>query len=190
MMRKFFKSLALAAYDSLPMTAPSVPSFTCDSCSQPIPPTDPRGRCTTCPDYDLCAKCLLGERVTNGHNIDHPVQVFKQSGGEGHPSLLASRVAGLQPSSSSSMPHAPTSQLPIQDTFLRQAPQTTSGWHPFFRDDMSPTPTFVTLMNDLFTYLDPANNGNLEPEVLSQLSDDMGVPIKENGCKLMIPGIT
>jgi len=48
---------------------------------------------------------------------------------------------------------------------------------------MSPTPTFLALMNDIFTYLDPANNGNLVPEVLSQLQDDMGRPVKDNGWK-------
>lgn len=74
----------------------------------------------------------------------------------------------------------------MDGTPSRQPSQTTSGWLPFFRDDMSPTPTFLTLINDIFTYLDPANNGNLEPEILSQLQDDMGMPAKENACKHII----
>jgi hypothetical protein len=57
------------------------------------------------------------------------------------------------------------------------------GWQPFFQNDMSPTPLFLTLMNDIFTYLDPANNGNLEPEALTRLMDDMGQPASDDAWK-------
>ncbi|KAG6864080.1 hypothetical protein C0991_000289 [Blastosporella zonata] len=48
---------------------------------------------------------------------------------------------------------------------------------------MSPTPTYTTLLNDIFSYLDPQNTGLLLPETLSRLMDDLGYPINENPWK-------
>ncbi|KAF5327532.1 hypothetical protein D9619_004367 [Psilocybe cf. subviscida] len=155
------------------MVAPSSPAFNCDSCQQLIAHHNPRGRCTICPDYDLCANCLLGERFTNGHTINHQMQVFKQSGGSGHPILPAS-------GSTVPTPGVPPPAFPQDPLASARQPLPTMGWQPFFLNDMSPSPTFLTLMNDLFTYFDPANNGNLEPEALSRFLIDMGQPANED----------
>lgn len=56
------------------------------------------------------------------------------------------------------------------------------GWGPFFYMDMRPTPTYTTLMNALFAYLDPARTGLLPPEAYSRLLDDMGYAVHENIC--------
>lgn len=47
---------------------------------------------------------------------------------------------------------------------------------------MSPTPVFVTLLNDIFTHLDPSNMAYLTPEVFSRFEDDMGYLPHENAC--------
>lgn len=71
------------------------------------------------------------------------------------------------------------SQGPISPT--QSSPLT--GWQPFFNADSSPSPMFITLMNDIFTYLDPTNLGNLVPETFSRFLDDMGYLPHENACK-------
>lgn len=162
------------------MVSPPSTAFNCDSCQQLIGHNNPRGHCTICPDYDLCANCLLGERFTNGHTISHQLQIFKQSGGGGHPVVPASSSAPFP------VPGVPTPPVIPQDppASIRQS-LPTMGWQPFFLNDMSPSPTFLTLMNDLFTYLDSANNGNLEPEALSRITGDMGLPVTEDACKII-----
>ncbi|KAG5634727.1 hypothetical protein H0H81_000983 [Sphagnurus paluster] len=58
------------------------------------------------------------------------------------------------------------------------------GWQPFFHPDTSPTPTFLTFMNDIFSYLDPTNLGHLLPETFSRFFDDMGYLPSQNAWKL------
>ncbi|KAG5649398.1 hypothetical protein H0H81_004109 [Sphagnurus paluster] len=48
---------------------------------------------------------------------------------------------------------------------------------------MSPTPVYVSLMNDIFSYLDPTNTGNLVPETYSRFLDDMGYLPHQNAWK-------
>ncbi|KAG6916660.1 hypothetical protein DXG01_005946 [Tephrocybe rancida] len=62
-------------------------------------------------------------------------------------------------------------------------PSTGSGWQPFFFPDMTPTPTFTTLMNDIFSCLDPQNTGTLLPETHSRFLDDIGYLPHENTWK-------
>ncbi|KAF8968396.1 hypothetical protein BDZ97DRAFT_433192 [Flammula alnicola] len=175
------------------MSYPVAQNFNCDSCRQNIAPTNPRIHCLVCPDYDLCANCGLGERFTHPHLGLHQTQIFKHSGGGNQVPLLATNYA--TPPSTSSQPLANTPQNgppplpprrasvlgPISTPPL--ADQGGAGWQPFFFPDMTPSPTFVTLMNDIFTYLDPTNNGNLVPETFSRFLDDMGYLPHENAWK-------
>lgn len=48
-----------------------------------------------------------------------------------------------------------------------------SGWQPFFLPDMTPSSTYTTLMNDIFSYLDPSDSGHLLPETFSRYLNDM-----------------
>lgn len=68
-------------------------TYNCDFCSQNIAADSPRIHCITCPDYDLCANCSLGERFSKGHSLEHDVTVFKVSGGSGERPLVAERVS-------------------------------------------------------------------------------------------------
>ncbi|KAG6836275.1 hypothetical protein H0H93_009547 [Arthromyces matolae] len=45
---------------------------------------------------------------------------------------------------------------------------------------MSPTPAYINLANEIFSYLDRGNTGILVPETLSQFLDDMGYAPKDN----------
>lgn len=171
--------------------APS--NFTCDSCKQGIAASNPRAHCLSCPDYDLCANCFLGERYTNGHQAHHNTQVFKQSGGNGQPSIPASAPTDAPRSSNTPASPPPHSPIPpalparrgnVPPSMPNPGPthQTATQWQYFYNADSSPTPFYLGLINDIFTYLDPANNGNLEPETLSRFLDDMGYSIQENAC--------
>ncbi|KAJ7082484.1 hypothetical protein C8R44DRAFT_823011 [Mycena epipterygia] len=64
------------------------------------------------------------------------------------------------------------------------------GWGPFFYMDMRPTPTYMTLINALFAYLDPARTGLLPPEAYSRILDDMGYAVHENVWKSNLTNTT
>ncbi|RDB17242.1 hypothetical protein Hypma_001767 [Hypsizygus marmoreus] len=174
------------------MASPGLPNFTCDSCNQSIASTNPRIHCLTCRDYDLCANCGVGERFTNGHVGSHQVQVFKESGGGEHQAIPSfSTISYAPPSQIPTSPpqtnRGPPPPLPprARNSIGSSNPATPVGsqWQPFFAPDMSPTATFVTLLNDIFTFLDPTNNGNFVPETFSRFLDDMGYMPHENSWK-------
>ena len=73
-----------------------------------------------------------------------------------------------------------------------QAFRSTSGsrWKPFFDSDMSPTPIFTTLMDNLFSYLDSSNSGLLYPEVISGFLEDSGCPPRNNICTCVGPSFS
>ncbi|KAF5326756.1 hypothetical protein D9619_005104 [Psilocybe cf. subviscida] len=103
------------------------------------------------------------------------------------PAVPPRRATGTgRPSSFNNSPHpAPQSNLPqYQNGGYQEAPAQATGWQPFLLADMSPSPTFVTLVNDVFSYLDQRNLGNLEPEVFSGFLDDLGYMPHENAWKL------
>lgn len=181
--------------------------YNCDSCGLSILPTNPRVHCLVCADYDLCANCALGERFTQGHLGGHQTSIFKQCGGGGQnpmPAAINYAAAPAPPQSPpgfsqppppvyQSHPQAPPPPVPArQPNSPSYGPGPTSppppanamtGWQPFFYPDSAPTPLFVQLMNDIFSYLDPRNTGNLVPETFSRLLDDMGYQTHENACK-------
>lgn len=172
-------------------------TFNCDSCNQSILPMNPRVHCLTCSDYDLCANCALGERFTGGHLGLHQAQVFKESGGGAnrHPPILSSNTNYNQ-SPQSQPPGFPSPHergqpppTPLQNGSVSSpgfsSAQVNPGslnWQPFFFPDMSASPTYITLLNDIFTHLDPSNTGALVPETFSRFLDDMGYPPHENAC--------
>jgi hypothetical protein len=57
-----------------------------------------------------------------------------------------------------------------------------SRWKPFFHPNMSPTPMFTTLMDNIFSYLDSSGSGTLYPEVTSSFLEDLGCPLRTNIC--------
>ncbi|KAJ7648413.1 hypothetical protein B0H17DRAFT_1103305, partial [Mycena rosella] len=50
---------------------------------RPITAGSPRVHCLTCPDYDLCADCALGERFGGAHSAAHPTTTYRISGDAG-----------------------------------------------------------------------------------------------------------
>ncbi|KAF9484867.1 hypothetical protein BDN70DRAFT_871837 [Pholiota conissans] len=186
--------------------------YNCDSCRLGIVPTNPRIHCLVCADYDLCANCAIAERFTQGHQAGHQASVFKQSGGGGqHPVPSANTIVyatpplpparsppppGYQANSRGPPPPLPP-RLPSSLTASRPGPASpppttpaasnnanaSTGWQPFFYPDSAPTPFFVQIINDIFTYLDPSNTGNLLPETFSRFLDDMGFQTHENSWK-------
>lgn len=184
---------------------PQTLNFNCDSCGQPIAPSNPRIHCQICRDYDLCANCALGDRFNNQHLASHQVQLYKQSGGaNGEQAILSQNtITFAQPP-----PYAPSPSFPGPSTFSNghglsspppplppRRPGFVSGngapprmvdqrWQPFFLPDMTPTPTFTTLLNDIFSYLDSSNSGYLVPEAYSRFLDDLGYVGQENSCKM------
>ena len=42
--------------------------YRCDGCTEPIPPNKVRMHCQQCPDYDLCADCVVLGAVTGSHH--------------------------------------------------------------------------------------------------------------------------
>lgn len=176
--------------------------FKCDSCTEAIAPADPRIRCLICRNYDLCANCAIGERFTDGHLVSHQTQVYKESGGIDGRSPVLSRnsiVYAAPPPQPEYLPsHDPhQTQNTVPPVNSRGPPPLPARprpgvrpsnnvseyqWQPFFLTDMSPTPTFVTLCNDIFTYLDSSNLGFLTPETYSRFLDDQGYLPNENVC--------
>jgi hypothetical protein len=182
--------------------------FNCNSCTQPIVPTDPRIKCLICGDYNLCARCAIGERFTDEHLKSHQIQVYKESGGiVGHLPILSGNMIFYSEPPSSSWPHSsghnrnsvpppditaypasnrgppPLPPRPRPNVGVANNPLVSeSHWQPFFLADMSPTTTFVTLSNDIFAYLDSSNSGVLTPETYSRFLDDQGYLPHENVC--------
>jgi hypothetical protein len=78
------------------------------------------------------------------------------------------------------------SSLPAHDHDHVSRPTSDSRWQPFYHPDQSPTPTFITLLDDIFTYLDPSNLGYLIPETYTRFLDDMAVPLKDHPCMYRI----
>ena len=169
--------------------------FNCDSCRQSIVPTNPRVHCLVCADYDLCANCALGERFTTGHVAGHSTQVFKQSGGNGQQAIPASTPVQAAPNTPPgnpggiARPSVVPPPLPSRPSNPQpsNSPGSGSAWQPWFHPDSSPTDAYTTLMNDIFTYLDPTNVGNLVPETLSGFLDDMGYLAHDNACTSLRP---
>ncbi|KAG5647803.1 hypothetical protein DXG03_007725 [Asterophora parasitica] len=176
-------------------------NFLCDACSQGIAATNPRIHCLSCPNYDLCANCAIGERFTQTHLASHQTQVFAQSGGVSSAPVLSSfAITYTGPSNPPPTnqpppvpPRGPAPPLPprgVNGSASRAAPSpptnpspTGTGWQAFFYPDGSPTLTYTNLMNDIFSYLDPSNTGNLLPETFSRFLDDMGYQPHENAWK-------
>lgn len=180
--------------------------FKCNSCTHAITPADPRIQCLICRNYDLCTNCAIGERFTGRHLASHQTQVYKESGCiDGHPPVLSRNMIMYPPSSPTSTRH-PSGHDPHQTNTPQPSvayPANSDGppplparprpdvrasnnppvsgyqWQPFFLD-MGPTPTFVTLSNDIFTYLDSSNSGFLTPETYSRFLDDQGYLPNEN----------
>ncbi|KAF9468321.1 hypothetical protein BDZ94DRAFT_1232380 [Collybia nuda] len=176
-------------------------NFNCDSCNQPIAPSSPRIHCQICHDYDLCANCALGDRFNERHLASHPIQLYKQSGGVngGEPILSRNTITFAQPLPYGSPPsfpsHTPSNGLPnLPPPLPPRRPGPVSGnrpppgmpdqrWQPFFLPDMTPTTTFTTLLNDIFSHLDSSNSGYLVPEAYSRFLDDLGYVGQENSWK-------
>jgi hypothetical protein len=77
------------------------------------------------------------------------------------------------------------SSLPAHDDHMSR-PSSDSRWQPFYHPDQSPTPAFITLLDDIFTYLDPSNLGYLVPETYSCFIDDMEATPNYNQCMYRI----
>lgn len=74
-------SLAQTAATPAPQRPPpALTNFSCDACMRPITAGFPRVHCLTCPDYDLCANCALGERFGGAHTAAHPTTTYRMSG--------------------------------------------------------------------------------------------------------------
>lgn len=64
-----------------------------------------------------------------------------------------------------------------------QAQAAFSGWPALFTSDGAPTTCFTTLMQELFSRLDPSRTGRLTPEAYSQFLDAQGQPLAANSCE-------
>ena len=176
-------------------TSESANFFKCSSCIRQIAPTDPRVRCLICREYDLCANCAIGGRFTNGHVFSHKTQVYNESGGgnEGRAPVLSENTIFYPQLPVPSVPssthnqgnnHAPP-PLPPRTGSTSTSPNS-SRWKLFFYPDMNPTPTFTTLLGDIFSRLDPTNSGYLVPEVYSRFLDDLDYLPHENACTYLL----
>lgn len=102
----------------------------------------------------------------------------------GPPPVPPRRPTAARTTSSNSPFPVPCATPTLQQNGYQEPSATGStGWRPFFRADMSPSPSFITLMDDVFTYLDPQNHGNLEPDIFSRFLDDLGFATHENTCE-------
>ena len=178
--------------------------FSCNSCKISIGPACPRIRCLVCHDFHLCANCAIGENLPYGHLGWHAIELYKESGYSSGDSAVLSQVTISYTSRNSRLsqpvnlkslqircsPPSPvlsssdiTSLIPTKAVHQQDIPLSSSGWGPFFLPDMTPTLTYTSLANEIFTYLDPQNVGILVPEALSRFLDDMGYLSDENYCK-------
>lgn len=185
------------------MTFAASIQFSCNSCQVSIESIHPRIHCLVCHDLNLCANCAIGEKLPSGHFDWHAIEVYRESGDSSDGAVLSqvtisytSRsskikqpvdLKSIQSRCSSPPPNLacpdPTSLVPTKIASQQEIPLTQSGWEPFFLPDMTPTLTYMTLANEIFTYLDPRNSGILIPETLSRFLDDMGYLPDENYCK-------
>ncbi|KAJ6534136.1 hypothetical protein B0H19DRAFT_1185362 [Mycena capillaripes] len=74
-----FQPSSLPAAES-PAPTPSKEYFCDGQCQKSIHAESPRVHCLTCPDYDLCANCALGERFGGYHMAAHPTSIYRVSG--------------------------------------------------------------------------------------------------------------
>jgi len=182
----------------------------CNSCTQTIAPSDPRIRCLICHNYDLCANCAIGERFSRGHLMTHQTQVYKESGEiDGHLPVLSGNVIVYAGATSPSGPSTPYSSNYEQTSAVQPSaghpasrrsppplparprpnvrtssipPVSEFQWQPFFLEDTSPTPSFITLFDDIFTHLDSSHSGLITPEAYSRFLDDQEYLPHENVC--------
>jgi hypothetical protein len=57
-----------------------------------------------------------------------------------------------------------------------------STWTPLFTEDMKPSASFMRLIKELFSHLDPQRTGYLSPEAVSEYVDVCGAPPSHNVC--------
>jgi hypothetical protein len=62
-------------------------TFTCNGCSEQIPPNKARIHCEICPNYELCASCFVVGQATHNHVSYHPTTLIRTSGLSNSPSL-------------------------------------------------------------------------------------------------------
>lgn len=176
-------------------------NFICNGCREQILPQKARFHCQTCPDYDFCANCYVVGQVSGNHSSLHPTALLKNSGlrnrsskseanatlapGKGQ-SSSTSQGANLanpqqQPSSSgqsSSNQSQPTGrQAPV--TGHNTAPP---AWGPLYNPDSTPTPLFVSVIEQIFSRLDLSRTGYLTPEAYSAFQDAQGCAPNLNIC--------
>lgn len=58
-----------------------------------------------------------------------------------------------------------------------------TGWTPFFNQDMTPTASFISLIEQFFHHLDPRGTGYLSPETYTEYLDACGAPADHNVCQ-------
>ncbi|KKK21645.1 hypothetical protein ARAM_005249 [Aspergillus rambellii] len=96
-----------------------------------------------------------------------------------------------EPESNEGVPIIPVSSKPVlqdpqqQGTEQYSQPQhQPTGWTSLFNEDMTPTPCFVRLIEELFHRLDPPRTGFISPEAYSEYLDACGAPPNHNIWKL------
>ncbi|KAJ7164248.1 hypothetical protein C8R46DRAFT_309969 [Mycena filopes] len=88
-----------------------------------------------------------------------------------------------QPAPSAYQPPAPNPPAHSPPPPVAPPIEAATGWGPFFRDDMSPTPAFTQLMSSILTHLDTGRTGYLVPEAFSTFLDDQAYPLEGNTWK-------
>lgn len=170
-------------------------SFICDGCREQIPPQKARMHCQTCPDYDSCTNCYVIGQTVGSHTAQHPITLVRNSGfsGQLHPSPQSNAV--LSPGNGQrSIGPQPAGNAPLQlqqnngqpPSYTPQASNPPNGqngsWTPLFNPDSSPAPIFVTMMQQIFSRLDPSRTGYLSPEAYSSFMEAQGYPAQQNIC--------
>lgn len=59
-------------------------------------------------------------------------------------------------------------------------PYSSASWIPLFTEDMKPSASFLRLIEELFSHLDPQRTGYLSPEAVSEYVDVCGAPPSHN----------
>jgi hypothetical protein len=159
-------------------------NFLCDGCSSQIPPQNPRFHCQICPDYDSCANCHALGSIGGSHAAHHQMSLFRMSG------THTSGFADGQRSMNYQQPGPPPFQQQQQQQQRQhngygqnQPPISGGGWTPLYSYDGTPTPIFMTMMQQLFACLDPQRTGYVGPEMYSSFLEAQGVPPQHNICR-------